>query len=97
MRNTARKPPILLRWLSPAQRITLAGKVRDKASDVAEWIAPELNPERISSYSRVRYGFYALAGAAAAVIVAICIYDASSADIGLNGRPTVQRASGWAW
>lgn len=40
---------------------------------------------------------YAFATAAAAVFIAAIVFDASSADMGLNGRPTVQRASGWAW
>lgn len=40
---------------------------------------------------------YAFATAAAAVFIAAVVFDASSADMGLNGRPTVQRASGWAW
>lgn len=42
MPHTAKKPPVLLRWLSTEKRIVLAGMVRNVAASIAEWIAPEL-------------------------------------------------------
>lgn len=87
MRNTGRKPPILLRWLDADQRIGLAENIRNIASDLAEWIAPELAPEGKPASGNIwRMGGYALVCGAAAVLIAVWAWDAS-ASINLN-RPS---------
>lgn len=96
MRNTGRKPPILLRWLDAEQRISLAEKVRDKASDVAEWIAPEIAPEGREQASRAPLRWIGAMAVAAAIVVAFCLYDAS-AEIGIGTPPATQRATVGAW
>jgi hypothetical protein len=53
MRNSDRKPPILLRGLSRDRRIKMAGNVRDRAAEVGDWIAPELRPDRLVSTTAV--------------------------------------------
>lgn len=55
-----------------------------------------LETERMRS-GRRRPLVYALATAAAALFIAVIVFDASSADMGLTGRPTVQRANAWGW
>lgn len=45
--------------------------------------------------SRARYSFYALAGVAAAIVIALVVFDASA--LGMSEPSGVQRASGWAW
>ncbi|PSJ60776.1 hypothetical protein C7I85_12095 [Mesorhizobium soli] len=40
-----------------------------------------------------RVGFYGMIGAAAAILIAVCAYDASGTAI--NDRPKIQRAKAW--
>jgi hypothetical protein len=42
MPHTAKKPPVLLRWLSFERRHIMAIWLRDKAASLAEWICPEM-------------------------------------------------------
>lgn len=45
--------------------------------------------------SRARCGFYALAGVAAAIVIALIVLDASA--LGMSEPSGVQRANAWGW
>lgn len=83
-----------MRFLSERQRMTIAIWLRDRASGLAEWICPELNPSKVPSQSSNKSLLFVFA-VSAALIAAFVILDASASSP--FTRPETMKAGAHAW
>jgi hypothetical protein len=98
MQHTDKRPPLALRWLSARRRIALAEGLRNRAADVAEWIAPEMLAPGERGWTP-RPVAYLAGGLAAVAVIVVVIFAAHGLVTETFGSTTARthQAGAHAW